>query len=246
MSENFGADYKGPHCSELNISVAAKGIANGESIFSHVFFRLYERKRLRKLVLRTILKLEGGQIFSRTFRDILKAYHHVEIGDYSYGPCLYPANYLRGCSTGLPAGTRVGRYCSLAANITVYRRNHPIERMTQHPFFYNSSLGIVKKDTINQDQDNPLEIGHDVWLSNGVTILPSCQSIGNGAIVGAGAVVSRNVEPYSIVAGVPARHLKYRFRPELIEQLEDSKWWEWDLLKLLKLGTGLLKPWNGF
>ncbi len=166
----------------------------------------------------------------------MKDYHDVEIGDFSYGPCLYPAGYLKVLRAGLPAGTRVGRYCSIGRDVAVLRRNHPVERLTQHPLFYNSALGIVEKDTINQDVDNLLGIGHDVWIGERSIILPSCKTIGNGAIVGAGSVVTRDIAPYSIVVGTPARHLKYRFNEELIQQIESSNWWDLAPHELLKFG----------
>ena len=230
------SESAGLHLPKVNLTTAAKKVANSEQVFSGIFIRAYQVTKLRKLVLRTILKLEGGLIFSRSFRRILKDYHDVEIGDFSYGRCLYPAGYLKFFRTGLPAGTRVGRYCSFGRDVAVFRRNHPVERLTQHPLFYNSALGIVEKDTINQDADNPLEIGHDVWIGERSIILPSCKAIGNGAIVGAGSVVTRDIAPYSIVVGTPARHLKYRFNEELIQQIESSNWWDLAPHQLLKFG----------
>jgi virginiamycin A acetyltransferase len=148
----------------------------------------------------------------------------VTVGQYSYG-------YFQNNSS-LPPGTFVGRYCSIADGIRVFRRNHPADRVSTHPFFYNAMLDVVAEDTITTERDNPLIIGNDVWIGHQVTILPKCQTIGNGAILGAGAVVTRNVPAYAIVAGNPARIIEYRFSNEIIEILEDSKWWELSLENL--------------
>ena len=71
-----------------------------------------------------------------------------------------------------------------------------------------------------------VEIGHDVWIGTNVTILPSVK-IGNGAIIAAGAVVTKDIPDYAIVGGVPAKVLKYRFSDDEIKRLNQSKWWEW-------------------
>lgn len=72
------------------------------------------------------------------------------------------------------------------------------------------------------------EIGNDVWIAAGTNILHKCK-IGNGAIIGAGAVVTKDVEPYTIVAGVPARPMKKRFGDDIIAALEEIQWWNWPI-----------------
>src|SRR3546814_8421546 len=90
----------------------------------------------------------------------------------------------------------------------------------------SSDLGVVDADIF---YDDPLIIEDDVWIGHNALILPGCKFIGRGAVIGAGAVVTRNVERYTIVAGNPARKLRDRFSPELIEAMEASKWWELNL-----------------
>ena len=85
--------------------------------------------RIRSLTIRAICRIEGGQMWSLTYRELMQTHYGVEIGMHSYGPCLVPGY--------LPIGTRVGNYCSLAAGLQVFRRNHPVDRLTQHPFFFN-------------------------------------------------------------------------------------------------------------
>ena len=156
-------------------------------------------------------------MWSTTYRSLMLEHLGVEIGLHSYGPCLWPGN--------LPPGTRVGNYCSLAAGVEVLRRNHPTDRLSQHPFFFNSALGLLAKDTIPAEADNPLSIGHDVWLGLGVVVAPGCTTIGDGATVAAGAVVCRDVPPLAIVGGVPAKFIRWRLPQEVHAAWFESRWW---------------------
>jgi acetyltransferase-like isoleucine patch superfamily enzyme len=158
----------------------------------------------RPLAIRTICRLEGGQMWSQTFRELMLTHYGVQIGLHSYGPCLRPGH--------LPAGTHVGNYCSLAAGIQVLRRNHPTDRMSQHPFFFNSATGLLVDDTVPAVADNPLTIGHDVWIGWGVVVAPGCKTIGHGAVVAAQAVVTADVPPLAIVGWVPAKFIRCGFR----------------------------------
>lgn len=92
-----------------------------------------------------------------------------------------------------------------------------------HPIFFNTDLGVI--DT-NKIEFSYLEIGHDVWIGQGVKITNKCEKIGNGSIIGAGSIVTKDVKPYSIVAGNPAVEIGMRFDQEVIELLEQSKWYE--------------------
>lgn len=74
-----------------------------------------------------------------------------------------------------------------------------------------------------------LEIGNDVWIGQYAVILPSCHRIGDGAVIGAGSIVTSDVPDYAMVAGNPARILKYRFGEETVSKLKAIKWWDWDL-----------------
>lgn len=161
--------------------------------------------------------LEGGAMHSYSLRIILRKYYQVEAGPYSYGPCLKPGV--------LPPGTVIGNYCSFADGINFFRRNHPKDRLSTHPFFYNHTLGFVRSDTIHAIADNPLRIGHDVWIGFNAMILPNCRVIGDGAIVGAGAVVTKDVPAFGIVVGNPGKLIGYRFTPEVAAAISKSNWW---------------------
>nr|WP_231896182.1 MULTISPECIES: CatB-related O-acetyltransferase [Haloferax] len=123
----------------------------------------------------------------------------------------------------------VGNFCAIARDVTVQARDHLTSRPSIQMRFYqeylDSSLPHVSKGRT--------KIGSDVWIGTDVTIL-SGVNIGHGAIIGAGAVVTKDVQPYEIVAGVPATHKGWRFGEEIREQLLETQWWEWDAEKLRK------------
>lgn len=167
-------------------------------------------------------------MWSQTFRELARLHHGVEIGIHSYGPCLLAGE--------LPAGTRIGNYCSLAGGITVLRRNHPIDRICQHPLFFNATCGLLDRDTIPGVEENPLTIGHDVWIGQNVIVAPGCRNIGDGAVVAAGAVVTVDVPPLAIVGGVPAKLIRWRFTEDLRANWLESHWW---LKPLSELGSNL-------
>jgi virginiamycin A acetyltransferase len=188
----------------------------------------------RSVAARFVCALEGGQMWSETYRELLAKYYGVTVGLYTYGPCLRPG--------GLPEGTRVGRYSSLAAGIVVLRRNHPADRVSQHPFFFNADLRVLEADSVCAVHENPLSVGSDVWIGHSVIILPGCRRIGNGAVVAAGAVVTKDVDDCSVVGGVPARLLKWRFGDELRTDWLQSRWWDSSFAELRPELASFLGP----
>ena len=169
--------------------------------------------KFRNLIRRLLSKLEGGEMRSATLREIMSRYHGVRIGAHSYG-CFDAARF--------PRGTRVGRYVSVGPGVEVYRRNHPMDRLSLHPYFYNPNCGAAAlADVATVD----LEICADAWLGARAIILPGCQRVGLGAVVAAGAVVTKDVPDYAIVAGNPAQIRRYRFSREAIAAAESSRWW---------------------
>jgi len=206
---------------------ASKQADRATSRWSPLLQLIYKKvPRLRWRVLKICRRLEGGRIHSQTWRIVLRDNHNVKIGRYTYGAVLNPGL--------MPPGSEVGSYCSVGDQLIVRRRNHPIDRPFLHPFFYNSDLGLLTRDTIQRDIENPLKIGNDVWIGDRVTILSGCKTVGNGAIIAAGAVVTRDVEPYEIVGGVPARKMRMRFTKDRIAQLEASQWWKRDIISLIR------------
>ncbi|MEQ5874336.1 CatB-related O-acetyltransferase [Pseudoalteromonas sp. MEBiC 03485] len=149
-------------------------------------------------------------------REYFKDKYNIDIGLYSYG-CF---DIKR-----IPNNTKIGRYCSFSNSCYILNGNHGLQYISLHPYLYNTSLGIVSEEKIQRTE---LVVEDDVWVGHNVIITPSVEFIGRGAVIAAGAVVTKNVEAYSIVGGNPAKLIRYRFNAETIEKIESTKWWTMD------------------
>ena len=188
-----------------------------QSKLAFLFTALARCSALRSYAILAVCRLEGGQMWSKTYRRLMKKYYDVEIGAYSYGSSLFPGR--------LPPGTTIGNYCSVADGFLVFRRNHPVDRISQHPFFYSAQEGLLDSDSVPPSCENPLHIGHDVWVGQNVLVTAGCKHIGDGAVVAAGAVVTTDVESLTVVGGVPAKFLRLRFPKQLHPAWRQSQWW---------------------
>ncbi|ASP28138.1 acetyltransferase [Spiroplasma corruscae] len=121
---------------------------------------------------------------------------------------------------------RIGNYCAIADDVKFLMNgaNHRIETLSTFPFelFKEFEHKISIKN--NKEYKDTI-VGHDVWIGNNVMVLPGIE-IGNGSIIGAGSVVTKDVKPYSIVAGNPAKFIRMRIDDEKINYLENLKWWD--------------------
>ncbi len=120
---------------------------------------------------------------------------------------------------------RIGSFCSISSEVQIFLgKNHRIDWISSYPFpaFFEEAQQIKKFGVSRGD----VTIGSDVWLCANCIIL-SGVTIGHGAVIGAGALVSRDVAPYSIVAGNPARHVRWRFDESIRQNLLATKWWDW-------------------
>lgn len=139
---------------------------------------------------------------------------------------------------------RIGKFCSIARNVTIGLASHPINLVSTYPAFYDNTQPLLRTFANNKEfesLDKGSIINDDVWIGQNVMI-KSGVTIGVGAVIGAGAVVTKDVESYSVVAGVPAKHIKYRFDKVTREKLLFSKWWEFDEKKLEKLAPYFNTP----
>lgn len=122
----------------------------------------------------------------------------------------------------------IGNFCSIAYGVKIGLGNHPTSWVSSHPFAYDSKYGFIKQNKTFQEQiTEKCIIGNDVWIGANAVVLAGVK-VGDGAIIGANSLVNKDIEPYSIVAGIPAKHIRYRFDESTIKKLLDLKWWDWD------------------
>ena len=155
---------------------------------------------------------------------------YVEIGDHCVleETAVGDYTYCFGCNDVIYAA--LGRFNSIATGVRINPVQHPAKfRAAAHHFTYRCShygLGPDDDGLIAWRRQNRVTTGNDVWLGHNAVIMGGV-TIGDGAVVGAGAVVTHDVAPYEIVGGVPARHIGWRYPPELIAALERIRWWDW-------------------
>lgn len=206
------------------------------STFSKLVMKLYGRhgERVRRLLRRVVARVEGGEMISETLRQIFSVYHDIEIGKYSHGSCY---DFF-----AVDPHTKIGRYCSFARGMRIINHNHPLSFKSTSPLFFNPVFGHSGEWLV---PFNPIEVGSDVWIGANAVIMPEVSRIGHGAVIGAGAVVNKDVPPFAVVLGNPARVVKFRFSPEKIEELLAEAWWERDVEDLAVGIEGFQTPLAG-
>lgn len=205
---------------------------------------MYEKKRLLE---------NGGQIIQSTIEEDTKVYKDARVKNSTIGPdctigdqssvldsVLVESNRInrRGQLVNVHMDfashtnhnttirdANIGKFCSISWNVSIGGTDHNYKSAsTFNPFWWKEFFD--DPEGIREFTYPPCEIGNDVWIASGANILRKVK-VGNGAIIAAGAVVTKDVEPYSIVAGVPAAVQKMRFDDKTIEKLEKIRWWDW-------------------
>ena len=148
---------------------------------------------------------------------------NIQIGAYTY------------FQSGVIENTCVGKFCSFAPNVRIGPGSHPLNWLSTSPFQYNSDtvFDLEKKiDICSYEPENKQTvIGNDVWVGFDAIIMAGVV-IGDGAVIGAGSIVTKNVPPYAIVAGNPAKVIKYRFDEKIIKKILELQWWNVEFEKL--------------
>jgi acetyltransferase-like isoleucine patch superfamily enzyme len=128
----------------------------------------------------------------------------------------------------------IGKFCSIANDVSIGLGNHPLDYFSTSPLFYRRQnifkINLIEKD-LQFEEYLPVSIGNDVWIGSRSIILDGI-SIGNGSVIAANSVVTKDVAPYSVIGGVPAKLIKYRFSDKKIYELNNRKWWDMDLNKI--------------
>lgn len=187
--------------------------------------------------IRQVLAILKGKIFNllglkSNYANLiqLKKAHKLLIGFGTYGWQSMQIDYYKGCEDIIVS---IGKFCSIGPNVRIITSGiHPPEWISTYPLrrFFNHPKAF--KDGMPASKGN-ITINNDVWIGTEVMIL-SGVTIGDGAVIMARAVVTRNVPPYSIVGGVPAKVIKYRFSKNEINFLQHIEWWNKDIVWIRK------------
>lgn len=161
---------------------------------------------------------------------------NIIIGDYTYYDDFEnPQNFERNVLYHFDfIGDKliIGKFCAIASDVKFIMNggNHDIDNFASYPFYIFGQAWQKVTPTTHKIKGNTI-IGNDVWLGYDATILPGV-TIGDGAVVGAKAVVTKDIPPYTIVGGNPAQPIRQRFEPDVIDILLHLKWWDWPITKI--------------
>jgi len=192
-------------------------------MLQYIFHKIVKKLRLSAIKNSKIHKsarVESGSSFINSTMD-------------RYSFCGYDCTILN---------TEIGSFCSIASNVKIGGVAHPVDFVSTSPVF------LSHKDSIKQKFANHnylpkiiTKIEHDVWIGEGA-IIKAGITIGIGAVIGMGSVVTKDVSPYEIVGGNPAKNIRFRFTQEIIDKLLASKWWDFDDTLLKKYGVYFNDP----
>jgi virginiamycin A acetyltransferase len=196
------------------------------NLFRNIYFLLKTASRNEQVYWSYI----GSSIVECDIHEKTKLYKFHSISYSSIGKGTYISQNAR------ITNTRIGKFCSIGPNLLSGWGIHPIDGISTSPVFYSTHkpVGFTYSKTNKVEEKLPITIGNDVFIGANVTILDG-MTIGDGAVIGAGAVVSKDIPPYAVAVGCPIKIVKYRFQPEVIQQLLEKKWWDADEETLKKV-----------
>ena len=186
-----------------------------------------------------IIKLIYKKLFARSTSPFMNKnakytkYPNLEIGDWTYG-----RPQIRSRREG--GALKIGKFCSFAPGVKILLgREHRTDWITTYPF--NAFFEEAPQHSEHSRTKGDVIIGNDVWIATDAVILSGVE-IGNGAVIGARSVVTKDVAPYSIVAGNPAKFIRFRFDEETINNLQEIAWWDWPMPKIRESWPLLISP----
>lgn len=191
---------------------------------------------IRKIINKFIKKAHFTAITNSTINSLSKveagtSFFHSSMGRHSF--CGYDCDIFH---------AEIGSFTSIASNVTIGGAKHPMEWVGMSPVFYKGRDSIRKKFVLNElSPPQKTIIGNDVWIGKSAIIISGVE-ISNGAVIGAGSVVTKNIPPYAIAAGNPAKIIRYRFDRKTIEHLESIEWWNLKDNEIQKIAQHIKDP----
>lgn len=198
-------------------------------VFKKIIFKIKNKTKISFLAYFDNNCFFGKRVYIERFCIL----HDVKVEEYSY---IAYSSSLFSCD--------IGKFCSISSNVKIGLANHPIDMVSTSPVFYSKINRLGVKWVENEQVSNKLPktiIGNDVWIGTDAIIMSGLK-IGDGSVVAAGSIVTKDVEPYSVVAGIPAKVIKKRFDNNTVDNLLKIKWWSWDDGKIKSNLTYFTEP----
>ncbi len=191
-----------------------------------------------------------GYLYSKFFKKVLRG-KSVLNSNVDKKATIYSGSQFQNSSIGRYSyvgydcdifNCHIGAFCSIANEVIIGGAKHPLSWISTSPVFYNANGGTGQHiGDLQEPYRKQTVIGNDVWIGSRAIVLEGIH-IGNGAVIGSGAVVTKDVPDFAIVAGVPARILRYRFDEEIRQRLIESEWWNLGEEKLKELSSLVTCP----
>lgn len=214
--------------------IASRNHKRSNFKFDSKFNKLFKEKRIYTVPrIPDSQRFKNGEIFSVGENSVIEPYTM-----FLAGKQLHSMGSFSSVNSELPINTVVGRYSSIAHNVKRMYGSHPMSRFTTSMLTYDSKVIAFKdylKDTgrtldyvpNSLPNGSPIVIGNDVWIGQDVTFSSSGITVGDGAVIAAESTVTKDVPPYAIVGGAPAKIIKFRFSQSVIRKLMNLQWWQY-------------------